>query len=465
MSCWIAAAAEQLALKYEPVVRANLLDTLGKVYCELGLVHQAEPLLREAYEVRLAHPDNEADLAKSLLNMGVMARYKGHYTESENLLRQARDLHIKLSHLDSYEVAEAEFALGVTLMERLRFQGLDHLTPETIAEFHKMMQHVLAVQRRERGANHRDVGITLTVLAICYFMENNVAESEKTILQASMVFAQQEGGQSLVLGLLDFSRAAVAQEGQRFAEAESHYRSSISMLEKVLGRGHFFSLAVKMDYGGLLHQQGRMLDFERIARETLASTDDLFRLLPHGHPAIVEPASIWIDFVLTQGKYDEAVLFTEKLLDTAEHFSNIPRSKNFGLLLQLARIRVEQGELTAAEDLLKSTRKLVDQIPEDQGRQSAVVDQRMAEAALELSRCNFEEAERIYRECARSPNLRQNIWGGYGLAIALSARIARRNPFVVRDLLVFPLFVEAAHLFVARLVVLARSRLPRASAA
>ena len=73
----------QNELKDQPVVRATLLDTLGKVYCNLGLSNQAEPLIREAYELRLAHPDNEADLASSLLNMGILSRNRGEYKEAE----------------------------------------------------------------------------------------------------------------------------------------------------------------------------------------------------------------------------------------------------------------------------------------------------------------------------------------------------------------------------------------------
>ena len=83
-------ASESLA--DQPAVRATLLDTLGKVYTNLALIDQAEPLLREAYEIRQQHSENESELASSLLNMGVMLRWQGKYDEAEPLLRRALEI-------------------------------------------------------------------------------------------------------------------------------------------------------------------------------------------------------------------------------------------------------------------------------------------------------------------------------------------------------------------------------------
>ena len=47
-------AVEAQRLKDQPAIRATLFDTLGKVYSDLGIVDRAEPLVREAYALRLA---------------------------------------------------------------------------------------------------------------------------------------------------------------------------------------------------------------------------------------------------------------------------------------------------------------------------------------------------------------------------------------------------------------------------
>ena len=216
-------------------MRATLLDTLGKVYCDLGLINQAEPLLKEAYEIRLARPENAADLATSLLNVGVMARAKGQYAEAERLLRQACEIRIRLTNPDSLAVAEAEFALGWTQFERVRVEGLAGVQSAEIAANDKMMEHVLAIQRRELGANHRDVGITLVALALRHFMEQRLVESEKLLIQAGLVLGRQADGQSFLVGLMDFQRAALDRKNKKYEQAAVHYASSIEKLEKAVG--------------------------------------------------------------------------------------------------------------------------------------------------------------------------------------------------------------------------------------
>ena len=70
----------------------------------------------------------------------------------------------------------------------------------------------------------------------------------------------------------------------------------------------------------MLYQQGRMLEYEQLAREATGEKDGVLRMLPHGHPVLIEAIVIWIDFVLNQGKYDEAIWFAEKTVEISEVF-------------------------------------------------------------------------------------------------------------------------------------------------
>ena len=130
----------QRTLKNQPDTRATMLDTLGKVYSDLGLLEQAEPLVREAYAVRQAHPENEAELASSLLNMGTLLRWKGQYQEAESVL-PALDIRTRMEGAESLSAAEAEFALCWLLLEDGRW-GTNKKGLTTI-EFDRRIAHVL----------------------------------------------------------------------------------------------------------------------------------------------------------------------------------------------------------------------------------------------------------------------------------------------------------------------------------
>ncbi len=417
-NCWIVAVSkQQRALRDQPDARATLLDTLGRVYNDLGLFRQAEPLVREAYEWRLAHPENEADLATSRMNMGTLLQWKGDYAEAEPLLRAAIATRKQLTGPDSLATAEAEFALGLAQIKFVR-AGV-RPDPAAVAEFDARMRHVLEIQRRELGPNHRDVGQTLVWVALRYLMENKTVEMEKTLREAVLVFAQQEGGQSLVIGLLEYGTAALARRQGKIDVAERHYRVAISHAEKALGRSHIFSSAMKMDLGGMLHQQGRVVEFERMGREVLAEETSLRQIFPHGLPALNEPLLIWSDFVATQGKYDEAIEFAERVIDTTQHFVGTLPSENAYMMQRVASIRIDQGRLTEAAELLDRSKPLLDRLP---ASDLSILDQRIARAALELAQGNFPAAERVYRDCVGSAHWTQVGTVHRGLLAAICAQ-------------------------------------------
>ncbi|MBI2826993.1 MAG: serine/threonine protein kinase [Planctomycetia bacterium] len=394
------ASQAQRALADQPVVRARLLDTLGKVYSDLGLVDRAEPLVRAAYELRLAKPEDEADLATSRLSMGVLLGAKGKYAEAERLLRQALEMRTRLAGPDSLEVAEVEVALGWTLMQSVRLVGLGGRGRKEIDEFDKMMLHALDIQRRALGSNHRDVGLTLTYLAMRYFAENKQPEAEKMLLQAAAVFASQKEGLSAVLGLMEFQAAALARRQGKFNDAERRYKSSIKMLEQALGRSNLLAIATKADLGGLYHEQGRMKAFEENGRDVLTHWDDILRVFPLGHPMFIEPMEIWAAFVGTQGKHDESVMLLEKIVEFEERFQGPSPLRRARRTFDMAGHRLEQGSLDEAERLFAvgkaDLNKLDDPASADFG---LVLHYHHLRGALTGARGDLRENERILREC------------------------------------------------------------------
>ena len=152
-------------------------------------------MIREAYALRQDHSGSEIELAASLMNMGVLLRWKGEYAEAEQLIRQAVDKRKRLSGSESLPLAEAEFLLCWTLLEagRVRRDG----DPQRRSEFDNLIEHVLEVQRRELGSGHRNVGLTMTLKAMRMLQTGNRAEAIKSIQTAATVY-MQDGGLPLV---------------------------------------------------------------------------------------------------------------------------------------------------------------------------------------------------------------------------------------------------------------------------
>jgi serine/threonine-protein kinase len=85
------------AFKDDPLIRAQLLATLGAVYRSLGHYEEAELMLREALEMRRRLLGEEhADIAASLHSLAILSFIKGDYEEAEALCREALEMNRRL---------------------------------------------------------------------------------------------------------------------------------------------------------------------------------------------------------------------------------------------------------------------------------------------------------------------------------------------------------------------------------
>ena len=94
-------------LRDQPEVRATLMDTMGRVYYDLGVYDKAAELVKEAlaYRERTLGGDN-ALVADSLNSLGAIRLAQGAHPEAEALLRKALDIRRKQLGPQSVEVAE-----------------------------------------------------------------------------------------------------------------------------------------------------------------------------------------------------------------------------------------------------------------------------------------------------------------------------------------------------------------------
>jgi serine/threonine-protein kinase len=188
----------------QPLVRAELLDVLGRVYRSLGLYQRASEQLEAALGVRRsllgdAHPE----VVETLLRMGDLERVRGDYQRAESLLREALERARGRFGADSLEVVRASDALGKTLLARGDRVGAREL-----------FEAALGILQRRREA--RSV-LTAEV-------ENNLA--------------------SLELG-----------EGD-FAAAEARFRRSLALRRELLGGDHPAVAAILNNLAALLSQRG-----------------------------------------------------------------------------------------------------------------------------------------------------------------------------------------------------------------
>jgi tetratricopeptide (TPR) repeat protein len=384
------ARSARRALADQPLTLATMLDTLGAVYCNLGDFTAADPLLKEAYEIRLHHGGSESDLATSQLNLGVLHRWQTRHAEAEPLLRQALETRRRLYGPDDLRVADASFALGMLLTQRRLVAD-----PVVAAEVDELFETAYRIRLAKLGDQHRDVGTALTFLAMSRFRDGDLAGAQEKLLEAVNIFAQQEGGEELLLAVAQILEGMMQRKNGNLAGAIDVYQQVLASLRKTLGDQHLLSLIVMGELAGTLKDDGHTVAAERVARELFDLAEQAF---PGGSPLLVEPLGQLAWWCEMRGNTTEA----EKLRRDGDRM--MPGGRKHGKIVNSelfsVGLRIIEGRFDEASRLLEQQRIGPDDVEAGRALESDFVA--WSASARELAHClgDLPQAEAFARRIA-----------------------------------------------------------------
>ncbi len=294
---------ERLAgeLAEQPLLRARLLDTLGGIYCTLGLYADARPLLEEALTLRRIHRgEMHPEVAVTLRRLGWLAHLSGE-GDAEGPLRQA--LRILEANPDGERELELDLLndLGVVLAARGRFVEAD-----------SVLRRLLAGVEQHQGTEHLRVAKVLHNLSGIAFARADLEESERLLRRALTLRETRLPADDLELAGSREALALLRLQDGRPAEAVPVLEQVVATLERVYGPEHpelartLTTLAITRAELGE-HQVARQ-GLERalvIARRALAAE----------HPVRLRALSCLAQHHLEQGRFGEAEPLYEELLD------------------------------------------------------------------------------------------------------------------------------------------------------
>jgi len=246
-------------LASEPLVQAQMMHTMGRVYTNLGLYPRAVELLQQATGIR------------------------------KRILGEEDPLTLQSMHGLSWA---------------LRGQG-------RIADAEKTVTRALDLRRRVLGKEHPETLNTLNDLAVIYQIEGRREEAGKIFLE--VLEARRRGlgevhpGTIMSVHNVGFD---LLQQG-RYPEGEKLLREAGEAFTRTLGKDHPDTLRAKRNLAQALNAQGRCQEAEGVHREVLEAQR---RILGADHTDIMSTLSMLAETVAGQRRYDEAeALFKEVL--------------------------------------------------------------------------------------------------------------------------------------------------------
>ncbi|HLX09047.1 MAG TPA: serine/threonine-protein kinase [Thermoanaerobaculia bacterium] len=214
-------------LRDEPETRAELMETMAKVYENLGLYEQALKLAQLAVSLRRETlGKNDPKLAESLHTLANVLRETGDEAGAERYLREA--VAIQRRHAGR---GDPELARGLNnLAALLEAKG-------EIAEPEKLYEEVLARKRRIYGNDHVDVATTLNNLAGLLQDEGKFADAEPLFREALDIYRRHYGQLHPAVAKTLNNLAALREDRRDLADAERLYGQALAMRRQLFGGG------------------------------------------------------------------------------------------------------------------------------------------------------------------------------------------------------------------------------------
>ncbi len=269
----------------QPLLRAELLDTLGGIQTSLGLFDEARPLLKQALAIReRLRGRDHPEVAATLVRLGSLAQLSGK-GDAVILFRRALAIREE-SHGSGYSgysdssghpaqpaIADVLNKLGMTVASRGRLD-----------EAEEILMRSLALHEKLWGKSDLRVAKVLHNLAgIAYFRERT--EDAERLLRRALAIRQAQlpddhpdlVGSREVLALL-------LQDRGRTAEAEKILTRLAATAEKVYGSEHPELARTLLNLGRARAILGRDAEARRLFERSLAIDK---KSLEPGHPQLL----------------------------------------------------------------------------------------------------------------------------------------------------------------------------------
>ena len=299
----------QKTLSDQPLVKADLLSTLGSVYYQLREYANAEVMHREAFALRRQSlGNNDALVATTLDDLAWAVYQQSNFREAEPLFRQGLELRRNLFSNESLPVADSLSGLGMALAQMGR-----------LAEGEAAQRQALAIARKLNPKDDLLLANALHPLSQVLWLEHKNAEAEPYAVEALAIYRMRARNQHVTnLGGLD-ALAFIYDDMNRPAEAEPLFREALENNIKMFGNDHnsvAFSLS---NLGRSIELQGRWAEAEDLYRQALAMRR---RLHGNEHKEVGRCLVFLANALEQQGRHTEAETAAREAILVGEKIQN-----------------------------------------------------------------------------------------------------------------------------------------------
>ena len=319
----------------EPLVQAELYNTLGTVYRFLGQFDRAGSL----FQLALARfQPGTRDYAETLVNIGLLENERGLYQQADATMRKALNMTETLSPPDPLAVARNKSSLADVLIHETRY-------PEALS----LLNAAEAVQSKRTDA-YQDWMDTLNLKVNVYIQLHQLVEAERL---TRFLIALDRGRNPKLRrdDTNDIINLGEIQEARfEYATAAQTYREALQILEAWLPAGHPEIANTRRILAQALEADGKYDEASSVARQALS---ELERTYGHWHRRVAYTLRLLAHLAMDRHDYPEARADSTREIEIYNKIGNtadLPTA-----LSNLADVDVIQKNYRSAESLYEES--------------------------------------------------------------------------------------------------------------
>lgn len=339
---------EARSLTSEPVIQAELFQTLGSIYQKLGKLERADTLLRDALERRTAVVgDTSAEVGSSLVALGLLRTDQAQYAVAESLARAGLAISSATLPQGHPQRTEATEALGRILSEKGDYDAAIQVLQDAVQqrsatsgqESAEFASSVYELANANFYAGHHDVSDSLNRLVLGIhrrtYGERHPSVSDDLIN----------------LGAGQFERA-------NYPEAERFYREALDITLGHYGRDHYKTASNLTMVGRSLVMQRKWDEATQILNQALAIRERVYGPV---HPAVASTVNELGSVALQNSRYPEAEAAYSRMIGI---YTNVYSGKHYLIGIarsNLASTLMARGDNRGAEALFRQAIAMFEQ--------------------------------------------------------------------------------------------------------
>jgi eukaryotic-like serine/threonine-protein kinase len=365
------------SLSAEPEVQADLYETLGTLYQNLGKFDQANDLLHAALVQRQSiFGLDSAQVAESLVDLGLLRNDQAQLPEAERLVRQG--LAMSQRHLppNNLAIVKATTALGTVLDDRGSYDA-------AISVLEQAMR-----MQSSTGAPTSDYLSTAYELANAHFYAGHYDKAETMNQQLLFVYRQTYGERHPRVADILVNLAEIRQALGHYPDAEEYSRQALGIAQSWYGKDSPQAAIDLTIVARTLVYQKRYREAEALLNQSLAIKE---RVYGEVHPSVASSLNELGNVAYLEDKDDLAAQYFTRMGDIYRAIYGEHHYLYATALSNLGSVYLDQKQWTRAETIFRQVIQLYTETQPDNHINIAIAQDKLGRALLRQRR--YAEAE------------------------------------------------------------------------